>query len=694
MSERSDEREELAKALCEAYCRADDSGASWAVLGDSGRAGYLAEADVAIARCARVPAEVWDVLEEMRKCDSDGVELYAVTAYAEKLEAALKSTGQEAPKPDVDVEDVSGYSITEADRRFAKDLGFVAPEVLPLHIARFREENCKRPAEPAPRITREHYDAAYQRAVDASVRGEATVKDALFRELEVGEPALRVLPTREELVDRYSRFAAGRPGAECQVAADWAIGIIREHASPADEALRSQFARLCSELNEKASRIERAERERDALRQELAEVTGQAEQVDGDLTLLRRERDEARAELEHAEQVAVDARDIFRREIEGLKAQLAVRPEPVVIDEALAARVQYAWNTAPGCDAATMLAALRSVLGEKVSVAGPESENGACVNCLRNLGEYKAAHEAWREACAERDKLRAELQLAQADISSLKYTHEAATKQLIGTQQELQAERQNFAEVDSRRVDRIQALREQHEELAAELAECRRAAEAIDKARIRAEVGWEKEREQYEALQAGVVSVCRRWTTQSNWHAAILDELRALLKPATPETQPRRVTREEFLANPSAVLERSEREPVQVMDGAELRMTLSSPSGADKTPEAQEWVNASPADALRPNDRHAQRPASEALTFAEQVERFAKLSVQPPENGAVSSRPPVPASLASLTARVERHEAALRCFLTAWDGSDPRSRPQAAQEALAMLDADKQEVGK
>src|SRR5688572_31350608 len=44
--------------------------------------------------------------------------------------------------------------------------------VLPLHIARFREENCKRPAEPAPRITREHYDAAYQRAVDASVRGE------------------------------------------------------------------------------------------------------------------------------------------------------------------------------------------------------------------------------------------------------------------------------------------------------------------------------------------------------------------------------------------------------------------------------------------------------------------------------------------------------------------------------------------
>lgn len=34
--------------------------------------------------------------------------------------------------------DVSGYTITDADRQFAHALGFVAPEVLPLHIARFR----------------------------------------------------------------------------------------------------------------------------------------------------------------------------------------------------------------------------------------------------------------------------------------------------------------------------------------------------------------------------------------------------------------------------------------------------------------------------------------------------------------------------------------------------------------------------
>jgi hypothetical protein len=55
-------------------------------------AALLDAADRAIRLCAgKLPAEVWSVLQEMRACDSDGIELFAVTAYADKLEAALRS---------------------------------------------------------------------------------------------------------------------------------------------------------------------------------------------------------------------------------------------------------------------------------------------------------------------------------------------------------------------------------------------------------------------------------------------------------------------------------------------------------------------------------------------------------------------------------------------------------------------------
>jgi predicted nuclease with TOPRIM domain len=388
----------------------------------------------------------------------------------------------------------------------------------------------------------------------------------------VGEPALRVLPTREELVDRYSRFAAGRPGAECQVAADWAIGIIREHASPADEALRSQFARLCSELNEKASRIERAERERDALRQELAEVTGQAEQVEGDLALLRRERDEARAQLEEAN--AANDRDfaLVQEECRELRSKLAARPEPVVVDEALASKVcdvlyaQGLYWTRDG-----VFDALRSVLGDKVSVAGPQSQptTEAALAIVSRAGYHILSAESLerhQKLLDERDKLRAELQAAQSDL---------------------------------------------------QLA--RKAFRRCDVARVRVS-------EKYEALRALVAvhdsdkdlpgSINMVW-----YGNRVHDGARALLKPATPEAQ------------------------------------------SSHGPLGDVWVNASPADALRPNDRHAQRPASEM---------------------------PRPASLAPLTARVERLEAALRHFLTACGKNGPHD---AANEALSMLDAGKQEVG-
>jgi hypothetical protein len=543
-----------------------------------------------------------------------------------------------------DVEDVSGYTITEADRRFAKDLGFVAPEVLPLHIARFREQNCKppkqaprfqvtldewavawaqwdrkndkvplfdalnkelarRPAEPAPSITREHYDTAYQRAVDASVRDEAAVKDALYRELGWGVPAPRALPTYDEVWTALEarQRAGGWEGIHEQTR--YVLSLFREHASPADEALRSQFARLCSELNEKASRIERAERERDALRQELAEVTGQAEQVDGDLALLRRERDdalqkvteltaaietgpddldyealraqvktldlmltatretvvsvererdEARAQLEEAN--AANDRDfaLVQEECRELRSKLAARPEPVVIDEALAERVTIAiqedksdtWSR-------SVYRALRSVLGEKVSVWGSQF-----------MGmDWAKAYDARTEEC---DKLRAELQLA----------HEQ--------------------------------WREQHEELCGVF-------------------------KQHEALRAGVEHIAT-WCVQSSATDHIAVQLRALLKPATPEAHD---------------------------------------TGAVAETRPEELAKMSPF-------------RSEALA---QAVRIAERDVYVPPQYRTEG---VPASLAPLTARVERLEAALRTFVAAWHGE---SSPivYAVKEALTMLDVGKGE---
>jgi hypothetical protein len=587
MSERSDEREELARALRDANWVGRGCGEApmpWSQCSQDTKNGYLAAAGVAIARCARVPAEVWDVVDDIKAraadyeardgvCCEDKADL--LRRIVEQLEAALKSVPRE-PAPQTDVEDESGYTITEADRRFAKDLGFVAPEVLPLHIARFREQNCKppkqaprfqvtldewavawaqwdrkndkvplfdalnkelarRPAEPAPSITREHYDTAYQRAVDASVRDEAAVKDALYRELGLGVPAPRALPTPEELRARL-RFAAGRTLPEAVTTE--VFTLLREHASPADEALRAQCESLKDKLQQvrfhrkqATNALQDAERERDALRRELAEVTGQAEQVEGDLALLRRERDEARAELEHAEQVAVDARDIFRREIEGLKAQLAARPEPVVIDEAFAARVQYAWNTAPGCDAKTMLDALRSVFGEKVSVAGPESENGACVNCLRNLGEYKAAHEAWREACAERDKLRAELQVAQNRLDD----YEQRLEPTYCTDADRTGEDLPLGMALRRLSDAAVMAGRELQAAQSDLQLARKAFRRCDVARVRVS-------EKYEALRALVAvhdsdkdlpgSINMVW-----YGNRVHDGARALLKPATPEAQ-------------------------------------------------------------------------------------------------------------------------------------------------------------
>jgi hypothetical protein len=267
---------------------------------------------------------------------------------------------------------------------------------------------------------------------------------------------------------------------------------------------------------------------------------------------VERERDEARAQLEEAN--AANDRDfaLVQEECRELRSKLAARPEPVVIDEALAERVTIAiqedksdtWSR-------SVYRALRSVLGEKVSVWGSQF-----------MGmDWAKAYDARTEEC---DKLRAELQLA----------HEQ--------------------------------WREQHEELCGVF-------------------------KQHEALRAGVEHIAT-WCVQSSATDHIAVQLRALLKPATPEAHD---------------------------------------TGAVAETRPEELAKMSPF-------------RSEALA---QAVRIAERDVYVPPQYRTEG---VPASLAPLTARVERLEAALRTFVAAWHGE---SSPivYAVKEALTMLDVGKGE---
>jgi predicted nucleic acid-binding Zn-ribbon protein len=540
------------------------------------------------------------------------------------------------------------------------------------------ERLAHRPAEPSPRITREHYDTAYQRAVDASVRGEATVKDALYRELGVAGSAPRALPTREELVDRYSQFAAGRPGAECQVAADWAIGIIHEHASPADDGVLLESLDLARRQRDEAERerdwaqsamrqaiavlslkdadadpkcddawwlvegckgvadalkdlhahIAVVERERDALRQELAEVTGQAEQVDGDLALLRRERDEARAQLAcERDRVRVTAGKLERADdyIESLEEHREGLHTKI---ESLEARLCEERDRAgsaskDACALDGQLAVMRGRVAELEAqlAARPEPvvidealAERVCEELLRRHGSYgtkEGVLAALRSVLGEKVSVAAPRTDDQRAYELLSdecgvlinecRDHRAELDKLRAELQAAQEERDRHEGANILNRNALRLLREQHEALRAAL-DVHISAMEEDGTPI-------SDRLEYER---GFGAACRSYGKR----------LRALLKPATPEAPP-------------------------------------MPADTDRI----SWVNASPADALRPNDRHAQRPASEM---------------------------PRPASLAPLTARVERQEAALRCFLTACGKNGPHD---AANEALSMLDAGKQEVG-
>lgn len=297
------------------------------------------------------------------------------------------------------------------------------------------------------------------------------------------------------------------------------------------------------------------------------------------------------------------------------RAQLAARPEPVVVDEALADRVARAYDEYRENRVRPMLEALRSAFA---GCAVSESTRVQAILCeLEGVNIHRA-------------QLRAELQAAQTRLDD----YERRLEPQYCTDEDRTGEDLPIGMALRRLSDGLVMAQRELQAAQAELErEFERGVE-MQRDLKHAEKRSERWREQHEALLAGVEYGCEALERHdgpenktTSWYA---ERFRALLKPATPEPQAAQVTREAFLADPAAVLERSERGPVRVMNGDEPRMTLSSPRTDNAT--------------VTPGHQYASR------------------------------------------ADVERLEAALRCFLRT--SSAPK-----AMEALALLDARKQEGG-
>lgn len=173
----------------------------------------------------------------------------------------------------MDTEDCSGYTITDADKRFAQDLGFVAPEVLPLHVARFRTrvlEDDRKQRQPASPPDRLPVPGAAVRAQctnwlndpSEDVRVFGRILEAALR---ADAAAAATLPTREELAVMLASDA--EPGADPREqwlhAADVALAVLaRRPATDEAEALprpdRKEIAHALILTFQKASKELRA----------------------------------------------------------------------------------------------------------------------------------------------------------------------------------------------------------------------------------------------------------------------------------------------------------------------------------------------------------------------------------------------------------------------------------------------------
>lgn len=207
-------------------------------------------ADKAIELCAaRLPAEVWRLLTEMQEDARLGSEA-SLGHYADRLEAALRSTGQAAPKPCADrVGDLSALRDAVSDlREISEDMEAIKRD--------FPE--APKPAEPAePRPRRHCGDLDDELHYKAEISGRwedqpsATNNvDELRSEFRARlQPAPRELPTRKEFVDLIEKLATSETISWPEVADRVALRLgarLPERASQDDHLADVELHKLTS----------------------------------------------------------------------------------------------------------------------------------------------------------------------------------------------------------------------------------------------------------------------------------------------------------------------------------------------------------------------------------------------------------------------------------------------------------------
>lgn len=385
----------------------------WAKLGGDLQNAYLKEADHAIARCAagKLPAEAWRLVEawhEAAACDDDACIAYDLAAN--KLEAALKS----APKPNMDIDYREQHKRERAEwtdcaQRMATQIRNLEKKCKRLEDERGRA-NCERDE------ARAEIERWRQRHADVEEQLRSAVAQGVVESEARAEPApgaaVRALCVL---------WGSCSQGNELRAALEQ-DGLSAPTHEAELEHLRGEYKVAFATASKRIAELESDLKATEFGRQ--SAIAGIAD-LEAKLATVTQERNVARTEMEMTEQVLrniehahciegdyapdyeSDTRHPIERrlasmqamhtaDVEKLREQLAARPEPVVIDWALARRLRdkivFSDDTVRGVD--EIAAVLRSMFGDRVSVAAPPVYDEAAADLMV------------RE---ERDQLRAEL---------------------------------------------------------------------------------------------------------------------------------------------------------------------------------------------------------------------------------------------------------------------------------------------
>lgn len=489
----------------------------------------------------------------------------------------------------------------------------------------------ERPDEPAPAFTFPPSPAVDSVIARCAAAGFADVEGIHFEALPGGkyklrpvgwdaEPAPRALPTRESIARGLSeadrsvlgddtRFDDCPDGSEVRLSwlaeADYVLDLLREHASASGEAQH-----YMAELNECQDALEKALRERDEARAEVNDL---------------------RVDIERWKEEAGDA--------EELRAQLAAAK--ATADRYGTALVKVAYpDPAPNPPISIDDHAVACVDRLRAELQAAQADTAAARGFLRGAVAEGTARGA------DIKRLESELQAAESALDTKHAKLVEVADKLQAVRRELDVAQQSFkAEAHARleTAEKLCALEEQHEALRAAAVQVLDldilAPDIGPVMRLRAllkpatpdlftQLGGHSEgaqkakaealSEMLDQLRAGIEDVVdwafqhvNRITPEGTKQRGYVEcaqeahrQMCALLGPATPEPQPAEGDDGRWTA--PKISQEARAAAQRCLDACEGRTD-------NATPEPQRL-------------------------FTEQIEHFAKLSVQPPEHGAVTGR--------------------------------------------------------